>query len=351
MHGTACAASGGFRVCFDRESASCALCLCGSFQASLYRLPFDPAQGFVLLETVAEPSTVFHDGSPTAQARLKVIRGTRHAVRTGRRAAVNADYRSASPRKMPDSLCLPGDNEAHVWTGLLSEMSPCLRSMERLLSVEEERKAARFLRPDDRSRYCAAHVMLRLLLGQYLTLPPAELAFVENAFGKPALARRAGQPPISFNLAHSGDVLVCAMAIDRRVGVDVEALRDEVDIEELAESQFSRQEADELRGVHPAERKAAFFRCWTRKEAYVKARGEGLSFPLKEFAVSFASNKPPRVQWAADDPSASAHWSVFDLAPAPGYAGAVVVEGRPVRLISRPWVASALEPFREPRGK
>lgn len=214
-------------------------------------------------------------------------------------------------------------------------MSAGLTVFEDLLSDEERQTAARFLRPRDRSRYVAAHGILRQLLGQYESVAPARLVFAKNAHGKPELAPLADQPPITFNLAHSEDVIVCVVGLGRRVGVDVEAIQTDLDVMRIAESQFSQAEAEALRAISLPERGEAFFRCWTRKEAYVKARGEGLSIPLTQFTVSFGRNEPPGLKWVMDDLSAPARWSVFDFTPTPGYAGAVVVEGRPVRLIIR----------------
>ena len=242
--------------------------------------------------------------------------------------------------RIPDRIGVPGDDETHVWTARLSQVSATLPALERLLSLDEKQTAGRFLRPGDRSRYIAAHGILRQLLGQYQSVAPAGLAFEKNAFGKPELAPRAAQPPLTFNLAHSDDVIVCVVALGRRVGVDVEAIRDDLDVMDMAASQFSPAEAEALRAVPPSARIAAFFRCWTRKEAYVKARGEGLGFPLSHFTVSFDADEPPGLQWVLDDPSAPAQWSVFDFTPTPGYAGAVVVEGRPVRPLYRPFLPS-----------
>jgi len=230
---------------------------------------------------------------------------------------------------------LLGSDEAHVWTALLSEVSGSLAVFDDLLSADERATAAHFLRPDDRCRYIAAHGILRQLLGQYQSMAPAGLVFDKNVFGKPELAPRAAGASFTFNLAHSDDVIACVVALGRQVGVDVEAIRADLDVMELAESQFSPEETAALRSISPSERIDAFFRCWTRKEAFVKARGEGLGFPLSNFSVSFGATEPPGLQWVIDDPSAPARWSVFDFTPTPGYAGAVVIEGRAVRPIYR----------------
>ena len=221
-------------------------------------------------------------------------------------------------------------------TKLLSEI---IQEVSSLLSVEEKQRAGRFSRPDDRSRYIAAHGILRELVGRYLSIAPEVLGFAQNVFGKPRLALRPDQTKLSFNLAHSGEAMLFALASDHRVGVDVEQFRTDFDVMELAQSQFSSEEIRKLQAYDPTERTNAFFRCWTRKEAYVKARGEGLSIPLNQFTVNFGPDELPGVSWAADDPLAAARWSMFDLAPAPGYAGAIVIEHPSMHLLSRRWFA------------
>ena len=164
-------------------------------------------------------------------------------------------------------------------------------------------------------------------------------SFIQNEFGKPALAPLCGQPALSFNLSHSGDVILYAMTGARRIGVDIEEIRKNSDLMDVAKGQFSEREFTALQGMNGAEQTDAFFRGWTRKEAYLKARGEGLGYPLKIFSVSMGRAEPPAVEWAADDPAVRERWAVLDLAEIPGYAGAVVCEGRGTRFVSRRWVA------------
>ncbi len=240
--------------------------------------------------------------------------------------------------KNPECFGLPGDDTVHVWTARVSESGAQIPGLERILSSDEKQIAARFLRAVDRERYVVAHGILRQLLGQYLGVGPAELVFEAGEFGKPALVLGAELPSVSFNMAHSGDVILYAVTNRRRVGIDVEAVRSGRDLMELAVSQFSGDEVEALRVLEPTERVAAFYRCWTLKEAYLKARGEGLGFPLKQFSVTFGNQESMGVRWASDDPQVAERWSVFGLAPMTGYAGALVVEGRPMRLVLRSWV-------------
>ena len=219
----------------------------------------------------------------------------------------------------------------------VSESMATIPALEQLLSSDERCIAGRFLRLVDRNRYIVAHGILRQLLGRYLACEPAGLAFETGEFGKPTVVLRTERPAVSFNMAHSGDVILYAVANGCRVGVDVEAIRVDRDLMELAESQFSRDEVAALQAIESVERAAAFYRCWTLKEAYVKARGEGLGFPLKQFSVTIGSQESPAIRWVSDDPLAAERWSVFGFSPAPGYAGALMAEGRSMRRIERRW--------------
>lgn len=230
----------------------------------------------------------------------------------------------------------PAADEVHVW---LAEVPPGGAKFDRpgaTLSPEERQRAGRFIRVEDRWRFAFAHETLRQLLGNYLARDPARLEFVTGPAGKPALAEGSG-PALEFNLTHSGRWVGVAVADRRRVGIDLEAYRPAMDMLAIARGQFSRAEAEALAALAPGELVNGFFRCWTRKEAYAKALGEGLQLPLNQFSVAFAAGVAPAIEWSAADPDAAARWTVHDLAVEAGYAGAVVVEGRGIRLLARRW--------------
>lgn len=231
----------------------------------------------------------------------------------------------------------PGRDEVHVWSLRVSAATPALGAWERLLSPDEQARAARFLREAERHRFVAAHGSLRQLLGHYLSRPPAALGFTTGEFGKPALADADAGRALSFNLSHAGDWIVVALAAGQPVGVDVEPIRPDLDFMSIARHQFSPEEVAALSAVEPGARLNAFFRCWTRKEAYLKARGQGLTYSLREFSVEFGAEARPALRWVADDPCASERWTVLECAPTADYAGAVVVEGSPVQLVARSW--------------
>lgn len=184
----------------------------------------------------------------------------------------------------------------------------------------------------DRDHFVAARGILRELLGSYLTIVPSKLKFCYGNYGKPALDLGMSSLPLQFNLSHSGELAVYAFSLGRMLGVDVEQIRPERASEDVASRYFAPREVAELRELTPASRVRGFFLCWTRKEAYVKARGAGLSLPLDSFSVSLSPGRPEELQ----SPDSSS-WSLRSFEPSPGYAGALVGEGKEWRLLSWSW--------------
>jgi 4'-phosphopantetheinyl transferase len=235
----------------------------------------------------------------------------------------------------PQRVRIPRGDEAHVWLAHFAVTPLRTIQFEAMLALEERARAARFHQPQDRQRYTTARACLRLLLGRYLQVPPEQIRFTANVFGKPRLETDPSGPDLRFNLSHSDELVLIGFALGRELGVDVERLRPEFATDEIAERFFSRGEVAALRALPREARQEAFFRCWTRKEAYLKARGDGLSFPLEQLEVSMGDS--PAVLHAANDPHVSSRWEMWDLAMAPGYAAAVVVEGRDVALRCWRW--------------
>ena len=245
------------------------------------------------------------------------------------------------PALSPDFRLEP--DEVHVWCADLRQLAGRAAEFELILSPEERQKAARFYFADDRERYVSARGLLRTLLGAYLRKPPAELSFSYNAWGKPALSDCA----LEFNLSHSRDLALYALARDRAVGIDVEFIRDDPACLEIAEGHFSRREVKTLRALHRSQRAPAFFNCWTRKEALIKAQGQGLSLPLNAFDVSLAPGEPAallNVEAAARELS---RWSLQALTPAPNYVAAVAAIGGGWRLCCRQWPSHPLPNLEE----
>jgi 4'-phosphopantetheinyl transferase len=210
-----------------------------------------------------------------------------------------------------------------------------------LLDDEERARASRLHRPRDRHRFVLAHAALRLFLAQCLDIHPAAVHYETGVHGKPRLG--PGLPSLEFNLSHSGEVGVAAVTRDRSVGVDVEQLRAMPDALSIADSHFSAAERAGLRSLLPAEQRGAFFRCWTRKEAVIKATGEGLARALDSFDVALAPGSLSALARFDGRPGNEAGWSLRALTAPTGYeaAGAVAVASRAPRAT---WRELSIEP-------
>ena len=210
-------------------------------------------------------------------------------------------------------------DELHIWRGWLNAEAAEVARYSSFLSEDEMARAQRFVFPHDRAHFIVGRGLLRELLGTYLRCLPEKLNFRIGQFGKPSLI---DHPEVCFNLSHSYGLVIYAFTVGRELGIDAEKIRPEFATAEIAERYFSMAEQREL-GALPTElRTEAFFLCWTRKEAYVKAHGGGLQIPLDSFDVSLTPGKPEILR-SYD----SERWSMQSFTPAPRYAGAVVGEG------------------------
>lgn len=218
--------------------------------------------------------------------------------------------------------------DVHVWMAALDLTPHRLATLETLLTDDERERARRFLRPGLAERFIAARGQVRETLARYLDRPAAAIRFTQGAHGKPALARTESDPPLTFNVSHAGDVALIAVARDVAIGVDVEAVRSVRDMRGIAEHFFSPAEREELAPVPDASLASAFYRCWTWKEAFLKAIGTGLTRPLDSFDVSIRDDESPALLRVADDLDAPRRWTLVHLEPAAGYVGAVAVECR-----------------------
>jgi 4'-phosphopantetheinyl transferase len=213
--------------------------------------------------------------------------------------------------------------EVHVWRLPLDSPGAVLEPLATTLRPEERARAEKFFFDRDRNAYIAARGVLRQLLSRYLGCPPSELQFGYESRGKPFLASPSSKRPLNFNVAHSRDIALLAFSAGPPVGVDVEFIRSDISSEEIAVRYFAPQEVAELLALAPEQRPEAFFLGWTRKEAYVKALGDGLQIPLASFCVSLTPGQPATLE-SAD----SSRWTLRNLSPGPGYAGALVAEGK-----------------------
>ncbi len=234
-----------------------------------------------------------------------------------------------------------GDSEAHLWLVELDFLQDRLGHLTSILSDDERNRAGRFHKRLDAERYASARASLRCILGGYLVLEPASLQFTYNRYGKPRLSE-AHSSPLQFSVSHSAALCLFGFVLHREIGVDLEYVRPEVEVADLAARFFCRREVETLRSLAGQLQVEAFFRCWTRKEAYLKARGQGLSYGLDRIEVSLRSDEPAALISAADDPEASRRWTIEHLAPASGYVGAVAVADRHLTFKCFTWAPGTL---------
>jgi 4'-phosphopantetheinyl transferase len=227
------------------------------------------------------------------------------------------------------------EDEVHVWRATLHWPSALGEPMVRLLSPDEREKMASFYFEQDRLRYLVGRVAVRTLLGRLSGAPASDLRFEYSAFGKPSLAGR--KPQFQFNISHSADIVVIALARGRAVGIDVECIRSRVAIMPIAARYFSVKEYETLANLDSATQLGAFFVCWTRKEAYLKARGDGLQLPLNRFEVDFRPGEEPRLTANLDDPRELTRWSLRELDVGQDYKAALAAEGSNWRLKCWDW--------------
>ena len=215
-------------------------------------------------------------------------------------------------------------DEVHVWRIALDPPPPCVEGLGLHLTPEETARANRYLQPGDRERFIAGRGWLRSILGRYLGADPARLEIRYGPRGKPELA---GDCSISFNLAHSRDLGLLAVTEGRQVGIDLEAVRPMPDAGPIATRFFSASERSTWLALPEADRNEAFFRCWTRKEAFLKATGMGLSMPLDQFDVTLGPGAPARLIAVREQPEEAGRWVLREIDVGPGFIAALAVEG------------------------
>jgi 4'-phosphopantetheinyl transferase len=199
------------------------------------------------------------------------------------------------------------------------------RAAAALLSAAERQRASRFLFESDRDRYIVARACLRQLLAARLGTRPESVELVYGAGGKPALAPWSADTELHFNLSHSDGLTIYAFAQGREIGIDVEAVRLMRHADDMAARFFSPHEHRAYQALDPCDRPLGFFQCWTRKEAFIKARGDGLSYPLARFDVSLAPREPAKILRVEDTPGDRCGWRLASWSPAPGFVAAVVI--------------------------
>lgn len=233
-------------------------------------------------------------------------------------AMFDLDSWAPPPRKLTLT-----EGEIHLWRAFLDCEGPQIREFHSTLAPEERERATRYFFQTDKNHFVVTRGVLRDLLSKYVGCTAVEIQFEYGPQGKPSLRPEFLRQPIRFNVSHSHGLALFAFAIGRDLGVDVELMRGDFGGVAIAERYFAAEEVQELRALPPALSAEGFFLCWTRKEAYIKARGEGLQVPLESFHVSLTPGQPERL-YSAD----MNRWSLRSLRPNRRYVGALVGEGQ-----------------------
>ncbi len=240
----------------------------------------------------------------------------------------------ADPAEQATAL---GPGQVHLWVARLDPSAAQVAELRGLLDPDEIARADRFRFDVHRRRFIVGRGFQRLVLGAYRGVPAARVRYAYGPKGKPAL-EEAGPSPLYFNLSNSEELAILGLTREREIGVDVEYLRELSDLRELASRFFAEPESRELLALPASQQREAFFNCWTRKEAYLKAVGDGLSAPLDAFEVTLVPGIPARMVRLEGDPRRAAAWAFHHLEPADGYLGAVAIERPGLELAAWSWV-------------
>jgi 4'-phosphopantetheinyl transferase len=240
----------------------------------------------------------------------------------------NASWLDGGPtaRRPPSAAAPFANDEIEVVVTRLDVGREAVRASAALLSDAERQRASRFVFARDRRRFTVARARLRRLLSAWLGVRPESVELVYGAHGKPALARRYAAADLRFNVSHSDDVAVYAFSHGREIGVDIESVRAIHAAEDIAARFFSHREYVAYLALAPRDRPLGFFNCWTRKEAFVKALGDGLSHPLDRFDVTLAPGEPAKILCVGSTPGDHCGWTLHSFVPAPGLIGAIVLQ-------------------------
>jgi 4'-phosphopantetheinyl transferase len=233
--------------------------------------------------------------------------------------------------RIKEPLALPED-EVQLWRVDLEAIRDDESRCQKMLSSDELTRAARFHFSRDRQRFVSSRALLRTILAGYLETDPDALRFSYSKKEKPSLGSTHAGSNITFNVSHSGGIALLAFTRRRDIGVDVEKVRTDFDVDAIARRFFSSQEQRQLAAFPSGEKFEAFFRCWTRKEAYIKATGEGLSLPLGQFDVSLDSGGKNALLATRPDESEAGQWLLRGVPAGPGYLAALCVRGRDWKL-------------------
>lgn len=236
------------------------------------------------------------------------------------------NHQSLWHQAIPGALILT--NQIHVWRMSLDLSEHQRANMLAILSADEIERAGRFHFEKNQNRFISARGMLRQILGLYLGEKPQRLQFEYTAFGKPVFGTNSDYKDLHFNLSHSESFALCAITHSREIGIDIERVRNEISVAQIVRRFFSSGEIHSIETLHEEKQNQLFFQYWTRKEAFLKGMGQGLSFPMEQCDVSLMSGVTFSPVIFHHEKSENSDWHVKDLFPAEGYVAAIAVEGR-----------------------
>lgn len=245
---------------------------------------------------------------------------------------MNVPQCSSTP---PEKDLALSPDEVHIWISSLDCPEPCLSSYASVLAADERERADRFYFERDRRHFIAARGILRTLLGRYLGERPEGVQLCYGARGKPAVAGPGRSCRARFNVSHSHGFALFAFTLDREIGVDLERIRPLTDISHIVNRYFSSHESTAFHTIPQFGGRDVFFRYWTCKEAFLKAKGDGLAYPLDQVEVELIPGGGARLLSIDGDRREASRWSLREFVPVPGYAGALAVEGHGWRLAWR----------------
>ena len=226
----------------------------------------------------------------------------------------------------PASAALPA-GEIHLWRAALAQTDEVAQRLVRVLSDDEQRRAHGFHSERDRRAFCVGRGVLRMLLGRYLGIAPTRVKFEYGRWGKPRLAGTLGKSGLRFNAAHSDGLFLCAFTLEQEIGIDLERVVPVPEMLQIAEVAFSPAEHAALCALPAKARTQAFFDCWTRREAWLKARGAGMAGPRDPSAEQPVMGERRGDAGLLSQGGAEDRWSVHAFTPAPQYVAALAVEG------------------------
>lgn len=227
-------------------------------------------------------------------------------------------------------------NQIHIYKIKLGT-EPLAHEKENILSTDERERAERFKFPIHRQRFITCHSALREILGKLLNLPPAEIQFSCNKYGKPSLKNLTDQKRLSFNLSHSEEMAVVGCAWDTEIGIDIEKIKPIDNVADLTKRYFSENESNQFTQAENNEKMRVFFNGWTAKEAFIKAHGKGLSMDLKSFEVDIGNHHQPKLLYVKWDPAESDRWSFYRFEPQKDSLATLVYRGKNYQIEEYNW--------------